>query len=614
MAPRDKVTAEQKAFLCTLVDMYLETKKHGGWSKFWASTFQGWFKLWPEPEDTSIVDKEERDAKLAKAILCRHGNWFRNHAVRKAPTSLNRREKKSKRTRGPQLLELYSTEYYASRVATNVASTNEAESVEELKQLPIIRSETKKAFFDETPEFQAELAAKHQQILKNRAAERKEAKDAPKGPDTPQSYEAGITSIPIHFNVFAKEVEASGWSFVLLCGGPDPRNGGRISTTALHSGANLVGLSHSQYDPNFMAHHVPAFANFLTTCYTSDDCAARSFTSGSTNVAAKVSPLPTLSPPSTAVANDNPGSLPPSTVALSSNVSPASHPASPRPSVVPNTTNAQPSGPTDVTSERQSAIPTTSDDVPSSTTLGITANVAAGADIAAGGDTVMEFSWDGFDFSGHNLMLSMPVFNLSGGGTGGRGTGSEYPSLMQELTAPFPDLSLPTSSFPASNYLFPNAPNTFGAQDLSLSVPSSSIEAAPILQKEAIVTAPAQVDPALPIKASVAIADLPPPLQQVDPVLLTNPTPTVADAVSPVQQAHAGVRVPPPAASTPLNGGTNANHKRSRIDGLDERAIVDTKRARKSQKRTEVEAITHNPPRGKENRCIVIYQTCDIST
>lgn len=72
MAPRDKVTADQKAYLRELVDMYLETKKHGGFPKFWASTYQGWFKLWPEPEDMSILNKEERDAELANAILNRH--------------------------------------------------------------------------------------------------------------------------------------------------------------------------------------------------------------------------------------------------------------------------------------------------------------------------------------------------------------------------------------------------------------------------------------------------------------------------------------------------------------------------------------------------------------
>lgn len=98
--------------------------------------------------------------------------------------------KPPKATRGPQLLELYSTEYYASRVAANVASTNEANSLKPAEQLPLIRSEVRKAFLDEPPEFQAELAAKHQQILKDRAAKKKAAVNAPKGPDTPQSYEA----------------------------------------------------------------------------------------------------------------------------------------------------------------------------------------------------------------------------------------------------------------------------------------------------------------------------------------------------------------------------------------------------------------------------------------
>lgn len=214
----------------------------------------------------------------------------------------------------------------------------------------------------------------------------------------------------------------------------------------------------------------------------------------------------------------------------------------------------------------------------------------------------MEFDWDGFDFSGLNVPdfnLNMPISHTSGRETSG------YPSLMQELAAPLPDLLSPMPSFPDGSHLFASAPYMFGAQDPSVVVvvPSPSVKAAPILQRESVLPTPAQqVDTVLPVKPSAATADLPPPL----PI---DPGPTAADATPPVVQPDAGAPAPPPpSANTPLipiNVGANVNRKRSRIDGLDESVIVDTKRARKSQKRTEVEAITHSLPRGKENRCVV---------
>lgn len=68
MAPPEKVTAEQKGYLVSLVDGYLEVKKSGGLAKYWTSTFQGWFSCWPEVEDQSILNEETRKANHVSAI------------------------------------------------------------------------------------------------------------------------------------------------------------------------------------------------------------------------------------------------------------------------------------------------------------------------------------------------------------------------------------------------------------------------------------------------------------------------------------------------------------------------------------------------------------------
>ncbi|KAL4255151.1 hypothetical protein AB1N83_013087 [Pleurotus pulmonarius] len=617
MAPPEKVTAEQKDYLLGLVDMYLETKKHGGWAKFWPSVFQPWFKLWPEIEDTTILDKENRDAALASAILTKQGslkNWFRNHALRMAPVT-KKASKGSKNKRGPQLLELYSTEYYDTRVAAHAAAAAAREPAEateegkppqataagEGKSLSVIRAEVKKAFEDESVEFQAEFTAKHRQLLLDRAAKKKAELDAPPAAPTPASYEAGIKSIPIHFKAFMREVESSGWSFVLLCGGPDPMGAGRISTTALHCGSNLVGLSHSQYDPNFMAHHVPAFGNFLTTCYTPEDCSSRALIPASTEIAAKVSPHPATLPVtqrSPSIVNENPGSPSPSIIATSPpvtttcNVSPVS--ASP----VPDTTSSD--------AHRSTAIATIEAAHNEAAPNASLANQVA----AAGTEQIMEFDWDSFDLS------SLPNYDMSGGMAGG-----VYPSLSEELAAPLSDLLLPTPSFLQSNRLLANAPYSFSAQDPSLvlaSLPAASTlqrdaihdpAVAPPVQQSGVIHDPAVVihDPAVapPVQQSGAIHDpaVAPPVQLAQ---REDTNPPAAVPPPPDQQVGPALSATDPGPShptvlAPLNAETG-NRKRSRIDGLDESVIVDTKRARKSQKRTEVEAITHNLSKGKENR------------
>lgn len=68
MAPKEKVTAEQKAYLLALIDDYLEVRKQADFTKFWARLFLDWFKLWPVEVDTSIKDEEERRAACGIAI------------------------------------------------------------------------------------------------------------------------------------------------------------------------------------------------------------------------------------------------------------------------------------------------------------------------------------------------------------------------------------------------------------------------------------------------------------------------------------------------------------------------------------------------------------------
>lgn len=68
MAPKEKVDAEQKAFLESYASEYREVQKHGTFLKFWPRVFLGWFSRWPEPEDESIKDAELQKKKHKKDI------------------------------------------------------------------------------------------------------------------------------------------------------------------------------------------------------------------------------------------------------------------------------------------------------------------------------------------------------------------------------------------------------------------------------------------------------------------------------------------------------------------------------------------------------------------
>ncbi|KAF9491502.1 hypothetical protein BDN71DRAFT_1433935 [Pleurotus eryngii] len=71
MAPPEKVTANQKVHLINLMDSYFETKKNRGFTKFWANVYEGWFKLWPEQEDMSLKDTNERREALTNNTKAR---------------------------------------------------------------------------------------------------------------------------------------------------------------------------------------------------------------------------------------------------------------------------------------------------------------------------------------------------------------------------------------------------------------------------------------------------------------------------------------------------------------------------------------------------------------
>lgn len=68
MAPPSKVNAEQKEFLSSLIDNFLEAQKKNRLDKFWTASYLEWFRRWPIEEDASIKDATKRVSAYGVAI------------------------------------------------------------------------------------------------------------------------------------------------------------------------------------------------------------------------------------------------------------------------------------------------------------------------------------------------------------------------------------------------------------------------------------------------------------------------------------------------------------------------------------------------------------------
>jgi hypothetical protein len=67
---------------------------------------------------------------------------------------------------------------------------------------------------------------------------------------------------------FLKKMERHcGWTFTLIAGGPDPREGRELTSMAFHSTPNKYGLSFGKANPTFETTVLPTFVAFLEQVY-----------------------------------------------------------------------------------------------------------------------------------------------------------------------------------------------------------------------------------------------------------------------------------------------------------------------------------------------------------
>ncbi|KAF4593759.1 hypothetical protein EYR40_008553 [Pleurotus pulmonarius] len=622
-----------------------------------------------------MVDESIKDAELQKKKHKKDINrqqqyiktWYRNHALPKVRSHASEEvvfveQQKEKAKRCPQLLEYYQNQYYKEKIAQDVS---EALANDNKGPLGVVREKTKEAWRLEDVAIKARITAEHAQLCKDFRQAREEKKRLEKEEakartdPTPSSYAAGIASIARKFSAFSADAgPASGWSFVLIAGGPDPSNNGCINTMAYHYGSNVFGLSVTEYDPEFKAKVTPIFNRFLQTCYSPEQCANRALSCAPATTARppiaveeaakevlseavpslvtpqEISPVPNL--PSLAELN------------LPGQVSPAAVPAGPSLSL---------KVPPGLPSPSLSSSP---DPPPDPALIEIPPD--------------FEFDWGSFAPYNHYAGMQCTV-----------PPAKSHMSLLDEMAAPLPiDFYSQGVAMPVATFLHPPISQPVVHQPVpsvlagivppisqpvvhpppishpvvhqpppSIAQPAPSVLAgiAPPISQPVVHQPPIpqpvvhQPPPSIAQPAPSVLAGIAPPISQpvvhqppipqpvvhqppIPQPVVHQPTPSVAPPISqPVTPALALIN---PTTDVPTTNGINGSgdseattlsmdaistdftskptnpprRKRPRDDGTDPSFIVTTKRARKPQERTEIDTITKPlaKVKDKENR------------
>ncbi|KAG2125465.1 hypothetical protein DEU56DRAFT_916527 [Suillus clintonianus] len=279
MAPRTWLTQEELAFIATFEDDYLECQKKGNYTTFWQPFFEQWEERWPAraslfpgiPMDqvltaAQLEENEKFKAALQKRLTVKFRNDYGNSKPgRKAAAAGNSAVHKllSNIVKGPTAgrkrplkeSEVYAKKYYTTRVQASVK--DELKAIKEQPDVPdpkktnlrVIRKHVDRCWENESVEVKEEIS---QLTREMREAAREAAKGRKSSEVTNDLIIPRLTEILSTF--FGELHEATGWTFSVLLGGPDPSNGGAIDVSSLHVGSTKLGnrFNHAFSNDNVM--------------------------------------------------------------------------------------------------------------------------------------------------------------------------------------------------------------------------------------------------------------------------------------------------------------------------------------------------------------------------
>ncbi|KAG6883061.1 hypothetical protein C0992_009823, partial [Termitomyces sp. T32_za158] len=163
MAPRRWATDEQRMFLESYLEKFIEHQKYGVLTKFWPHLERKWFKRWPVILDNDEITPEEQVIKTGLATAAKKKQlkeWFQNQSQsmkrvkRNKGISLDFNPKASRRL---QVTETYAAKYYDSKIKPMVQ-----EELATMKDRPrydigVVKRNIKKAWDEESDEVRCQV-------------------------------------------------------------------------------------------------------------------------------------------------------------------------------------------------------------------------------------------------------------------------------------------------------------------------------------------------------------------------------------------------------------------------------------------------------------------------
>ncbi|KAG2746810.1 hypothetical protein P692DRAFT_20708876, partial [Suillus brevipes Sb2] len=269
-------------------DEYLECQKKGNYSNFWPPFFEKWEDQWPPraslnpavPMDQPLTPEQlMQEAEIRTAVQTRLIVKLRNDnghskAARKANGAGNSVVNKllksivkgptTSRTRLLKESEVYAKKYYASRVQPYVkdelnAIKEQSNPPEPKANLRIIRKHVAQCWESESADVKEEIS---QLAREMREARREAAKEKEPPEITNEEIVPRLTEILSTF--FGELHEATGWTFSVLLGGPDPSNEGAIDVSSLHVGSTKLGNRFNQAFAKFNDNVMVPYYEFVS--------------------------------------------------------------------------------------------------------------------------------------------------------------------------------------------------------------------------------------------------------------------------------------------------------------------------------------------------------------
>ncbi|KAG1846149.1 hypothetical protein C8R48DRAFT_779641 [Suillus tomentosus] len=226
--------------------------------------------------------------------------------------------------------EMYARLHYNDKVKDTVKSHQDALK-RDLNAVPakkmnlyIIKEHTKMAFEGESEDVKEEVQAAIEAMKEKKCAEMEEMKKKNTSPDN-AVYISKIGAILTQF--FEELHQMTGWTFLVLMGGPDVAAGGMLDISSFYVGTTKLGNRFSQAYPQFTTNVMLLYSEFIHRAFSE---AATSSTPSSTTLPEDTTSSPAPANISAALTSlESPvnanATLPPSPLALSPDNSQVSH-------------------------------------------------------------------------------------------------------------------------------------------------------------------------------------------------------------------------------------------------------------------------------------------------